>query len=73
MNLKLSLKNLYINSCINSNLRIFKNDEGNEELNNKKYFCIASDLTRILKEINSASNYFTFNIFHRINSITMTA
>ena len=62
MDLKLSLKNLYVNSCINSNLRIFKD---NDELNNnddEKYFCIASNLTRILEEINSFSNYFTFNI-----------
>ena len=63
MDLKLSLKNLYINSCIKSNLRIYGDDK--DSLNNnddKKYFCIASNLTRILEEINSFSNYFTFNI-----------
>ena len=62
MDLKLSLKYLYVNSCIYSNIRIFKD---NDELNNnddEKYFCIASNLTRILEEINSFSNYFTFNI-----------
>ena len=61
MNLKLIQKNLYINSCLNTNIRIFNNDTLNNN-NSQKFFCIASNLTNILDEIEYDSNYFTFNI-----------
>ena len=55
MNLKLSNKNLYINSCINTILE--------ENIDDKKqFFCIASNLSNILDGINYDSNYFTVNI-----------
>ena len=59
MNLKRTLNNLYINSCINSNLKIYLKEEDNT---NKNFFCISSNLSNILEGINYDSNYFTFNI-----------
>ena len=61
MNLKLVLNNLYINSCVNTNLKIYNNDNLNKD-NSQKFFCISSNLTNILEGINYDSNYFTFNI-----------
>ena len=61
MNLKLVRKNLYINSCLNTNIKIFNDADLNND-NKYKFFCIASNLTNILDEINYNSNYFTFNI-----------
>ena len=59
MDLKIALNNLYINTCINSNLKIYLEEEQNTENN---YFCISSNLSNILEGINYDSNYFTFNI-----------
>ena len=61
MDLKLSLNNLYINTCLNTNLKIYK-DNTKEKDNSKKFICIASNLTDILEDINYDSNYFLFNI-----------
>ena len=59
MNLKRTENNLYINTCINSNLKIYLKEEDNTDNN---FFCISSNLSNILEEINYDSNYFTFNI-----------
>ena len=72
MKLKLSNKNLYINSCLSIN------DRENEKYNMDDYFlysndsypfdppnnylCIISNLSNILENISQDSNYFIFNI-----------
>ena len=61
MDLKLNMNTLYINTCLNTNLKIYKNEEENKD-NSKNFFCIVSNLTNILEGINYDSNYFTFNI-----------
>ena len=61
MNLTLVQKNLYINSCINTNIAIYKESKNNDN-KEKQFFCIASNLTNILEGINYESNYLTFNI-----------
>ena len=61
MNLKIILNNLYINTCLKSDLNIFS--ENSKIINDKNnYFCISTNLSNILEDINYDSNYFTFNI-----------